>query len=94
MRKTLWIPIAAIAAIGLLSGCTLADQLLDTSGFQMLDDVRTKGAEIEDRALDAAATSVDKYCLVPAILRAWLRTEINSRTEVAEIVVICPGDSA
>ena len=81
----------AILLAGVLSGCTLIDQFVDTSSLAVLDEVRAKGVEVEDRILDSAADAADKYCITPKLVRHWLRGAINSRTETATVIVLC-GD--
>lgn len=75
-------------ALFVLGGCSL----IGPSGFSILDEAREKGVEIEDKVLDAAAMTADKYCITPQVIRFWLRDQINSRTTQAEVIVICPGD--
>ncbi len=89
MRKLLYTPLILLA----LGGCELIDQVIDTSGMAVLNQVRLKGVEVEDRVLDSAADAADKYCVTPAPVRLWLRVAINSRTEVATVIITC-GDAS
>ena len=82
--KNLLYPIIVLFGLG---GCSLA------SGFAVLDEVRDKGVEVGDAALDSAADAADKYCVVPDAVRLWLRNQLNARTDTATIMIDCGGES-
>ena len=66
----------------------------ETKAFHFLDEVREKGAEIEDKSFQAGAEALDRYCLtVPDGVRMYARNSLNSRAQVARIEVTC-GDGS
>ncbi len=92
MRKMLTAMLLGVALL-FTGGCAELLVEFDTAAaMNLMGEIRTKGEEVSDKVLDSAADAADKYCITPATIRLWLRDEINTRTEVATVSIVCPGD--
>ncbi len=92
MRQMLRAMVVGVSML-FMGGCAELLIEYDTgAAVELMGEIRTKGKEVSDKVLNSAADAADKYCFTLPIVRDWLRDEINSRTEKATVLVICPGD--
>lgn len=82
--STLTAVLAMLSMSAVLAACGAAGPLalLDMAG------------EASDRTLDAAASTVDRYCATPRLARQKLRDAVNMRSERGDIHIHCLGDDA
>lgn len=59
----------------------------------LLDKARETAGKIGDETAEKAALAIDTYCAeMPADIRMKMRTEVNARTALGDIVITCAGD--
>lgn len=93
MRQTLRAMVVGVSML-FMGGCAELLIEYDTgAAVELMGEIRTKGKEVSDKILNSAADAADKYCFTLPTVRHWLQEEINSRTEKATVLVVCPGDA-
>ena len=88
-------PIAAIVCLGLLAGCTHANNILDT-GFAVAGKVKQEGLE---KAIEGTRIGAKNYCRIEQEDRLKIREDFADRADAdpetrgLRVQVTCPKDT-